>query len=146
MECSTRRIALAALGGLAGLAAGCSSSSLTRSVEVSACGSPYVFTLPSGHQILSGDCAGQIGTEPPTVTIHRGATFSVLITEDNGALGYPVPRPNRPAVKILSEHHATVRYRAVQAGRVLLVAHDTLCLAMDPKPGNCPALAIRVTG
>jgi hypothetical protein len=82
------------------------------------------------------------------VTVHRGDTFSLLITHEvSGALDFPVPQPNSPAVQLLSLNHATATYRAVQAGRALLVAYHTeFCLGIDPKVGNCPVLAVRVTG
>jgi hypothetical protein len=138
MARSARWIALVVLGGLAGLAAGCGTTT-----RVNNCGPAYTFSF---HQFVSEGCGGVIPTKPPAVTVHRGETFSVQITsEQSGALDFPLPQPTGPAVQLLSLDHGTATYRAVQTGRALLVAYHTqFCFRIDPKVGNCAALAVRV--
>ena len=128
--------------GLVGLVAGCG----TSAPRVTSCGIPYIFTLSTGRQVLSGDCAALILPRPPAVTVRRGDTFSVMIAhEQSGALDLPVPQPDSPAVQLVSLEHARATYRAAQTGRALLVAYHTeFCLGIDPKVGNCPTLAVRV--
>lgn len=140
-------IALVVLGVLAAGAAGCGGF---HTPYVTNCGYPYVFTLPDGHQVVSGDCPGLVLPKPPAVAVRRGETFSVLIAHDQGdGLVVPVPEPSGLSVEIVSEDQASgrVTYRAAEPGRVVLVAHHTrLCLGIDPKVGSCPALAVTVVG
>ena len=144
-----RWIALVVLGGLAVVAAGCGGF---HTPYVTSCGYPYVFTLPDGHQVVSGDCPGLVLPKSPAVTVRRGQTFSVVISRDAGdgqKLVYPVPQPSGPSIEVVSKDQASgrVTYRAAQPGRVVLVAHHTrFCLGIDPKVGSCPALAVTVVG
>ena len=165
----SRWSALVSLVPLALLLGGCGRAA----VQVTSCGFPYTFSLPGGRQVLSGACPGFLYPDAPAVTVRRGETFSVVITSDLGrGRSLPVPRPNGPAVQILSRDNATVTYRAVQAGSASLIAHHTpFCIPLEPppvtgifraryfreraafnlalehqKPHTCPALVVRVIG
>ena len=169
----SRWIAFPALG-LAGLVAGCGSSAKAPSPSMEG-PLPYTFTLPGGRHVAAGDYPGYVAAPPPVVTVHSGEIFTM--TPGNVASAYtpPVPRPNGPAVVVVSTQrtpHAGTRatYRAVEPGRALLVIHSaTFCLpaapqqgqpvrvyrreeraqrsALEhPQPRDCPALAVLVTG
>lgn len=127
---------------LAVLVAACGSG--TTTATTSSCGTPYSFQVNS-RSVLSGGCAGEIGTAPH-VTVSVGSRFSVQITsESSGKLLYPVPQPSGGAVRLIGHSGATAHYVAKKPGDVRLVAkHTTHCAKLAPKAGNCAALYVHV--
>lgn len=114
-------------------------------VGATTCGTPYTFEA-DGTTVSSGSCAGLISATPPRLTVRRGERFSVEIThEQNGRLDFPVPQPTSGAVSLVGRHGPRANYVGHALGTARLVAHRTrFCENIDPRIGNCAALAVRV--
>jgi hypothetical protein len=129
-----------------GATVGCGSSS-TRALTATSCGVPYTFSVPGHAAIETGSCAGLLSSTALSLTVRRGQRFSVQIMhEQDGRLIFPIPTPTTFAIRIASQHGASVTYQAVATGTaVLLARHTPFCSASDPKMGSCPVLAVHVT-
>ena len=112
--------------------------------KITNCSSPYVATV-GHHQTVSG-CAGTIGPNAPTLTIHVGERFSVRIThERNGTLDFPLPTSSNSVVARRGRRGATLYYQGVQIGQGALLSRDSkLCAGHDPRQGSCVAFHDRV--
>lgn len=137
--CLAASAALAACGAYA-------AGSAAPHENVTTCGIPYTFTV-DGHQVPSGSCAGQMPGHPPSVAIHPGDRFTLLITGNrNGAhvtRAFPVPKPTGSAVVITDVRGLTVHYQARTTGRTQLRVRSEFC-PTNPKVSTCSVLVVSV--